>query len=356
MRLVPVLGWDLRGDDTAEALDDRLLPLLRAIASSKSLAGAVKERGISYRAAWGLLRDYGKKFGEPLALLERGRGATLTACGRRLVGIEDGATRRLARLLPQLEATVGAQAPAGRKHADRQRLRLAASHDLLLAGLVAELPAGYGLTLDVAFMGSVHAIKEFVNGHVDLAGFHFPLRGQQRQARQAVLAGLRARGDRLICLADRDQGLILPSGNPLKVRNLADVVRRRLRFVNRQPGSGTRLLIDGMIEAENIARNEIVGYGNEEFTHRAVAATVASGVADVGFGVRAAAAEHKLAFVPLVQERYVFALRSKSLESVAVARLLQVLKSPLLGTLARRFTGYGIGATGSIRSVAAAWS
>jgi molybdate-binding protein len=238
---------------------------------------------------------------------------------------------------------------------DRQRLRVAASHDLLLAGLAAELPAGYGLTLDVSFMGSVHAIKEFVNGQVDLAGIHFPVRGQQRHVRQAVLGGLRARGDRLICLADREQGLILAPGNPLNVRSLADVVRRRLRFVNRQPGSGTRLLVDGIIDAEKIARNEIAGYGNEEFTHRAVAATVASGVADVGFGVRAAAAEHRLAFVPLVQERYVLALRGKTMESVAVARLLQVLKSPLFLDLARRFSGYGIGATGSVRSVGAAW-
>jgi molybdate-binding protein len=302
-----------------------------------------------------LLREYGRKFGEPLVLLERGRGATLTMLGQRLVGIEDGATRRLARLLPQLEATVGTESPAGRKKLDRQRLRVAASHDLLLAGLAAELPAGYGLTLDVSFMGSVHAIKEFVNGQVDLAGIHFPVRGQQRQVRQAVLGGLRARGDRLICLADREQGLILAPGNPLNVRSLADVVRRRLRFVNRQPGSGTRLLVDGIIDAEKIARNEIAGYGNEEFTHRAVAATVASGVADVGFGVRAAAAEHRLAFVPLVQERYVLALRGKTMESVAVARLLQVLKSPLFLDLARRFSGYGIGATGSVRSVGAAW-
>ena len=96
MRVVPALVWNLEGE-SVEALDARLLPLLQAIAASASLAAAVVDCRISYRAAWGLLREYQRKLGEPLVLLERGRGASLTPSGERLIGAERAATRRLAR-------------------------------------------------------------------------------------------------------------------------------------------------------------------------------------------------------------------------------------------------------------------
>src|SRR5437773_2335057 len=80
-------------------------------AASTSLAAAVADRGISYRAAWGLLRDYERKLGEPLVLLEPGRGASLTPPGETLIGLEKAAKRRLARILPQLAGEIGS-APA----------------------------------------------------------------------------------------------------------------------------------------------------------------------------------------------------------------------------------------------------
>ncbi len=93
MKVVPALVWNLEGDDV-EALDPRLMPLLRAIAASASLVAAVAACGISYRAAWGLLRDYQHKLGAPLVLLERGRGASLTPSGERLIGAARGGAIR----------------------------------------------------------------------------------------------------------------------------------------------------------------------------------------------------------------------------------------------------------------------
>ena len=135
---------------------------------------------------------------------------------------------------------------------------------------------------------------------------------------------------RLVRFVDRDQGLILPRGNPAGIRSLRDVAANGMRFINRQRGSGTRLLIDQMIADEGIDPRSLDGYGKEEFTHPAVAATVASGGADAGIGLRAAAAEYDLAFVPLVRERYFLAVRVKDLESPAVVRLLEVLRSPAI--------------------------
>jgi putative molybdopterin biosynthesis protein len=343
MLIVPTLVWKL---DEADLLDPRLMPLLRAVAGSTSLAAAVAECGISYRAAWGLLRDYERKLGEPLVELERGRGARLTPSGERLIAVERTATRRLARVLPKLGAEIG----AARRHAERavKRLRVSASHDLLLAALAHVLSAESALQLELSFTGSLSALKEFAAGRADIAGFHVPVAGRPDWDCTSIRGGLRARRHRLVRFADREQGLILPAGNPLQVRNFRDIAGQRLRFINRQPTSGTRLLIDQLLVREGVDRSAIVGYANEEFTHRAVAATVASGGADAGFGLRAAAAEYRLVFIPQVRERYFLAVRAAAVESPAVSRLIEALRGPAFARIARKFAGYRLDAAGAV--------
>ena len=349
MRIAPSLVWQLEGE-SVETLDARLMPLLRAIAASKSLTAAIAECGISYRAAWGLLRDYQRKLGEPLVLLERGRGAGLTASGKTLIGLDATAQRRLARVLPGLAAEIGL-APGRESRAPVKPLRVAASHDLALAAIANGLTPGGGLNLELSFMGSLHALKEFAEDRADVAGFHVPISARPDSDRNLFLRYLRARHDRLLRFVDRDQGLILARGKRAPVRGLRDVAEQRLRFINRQRGSGTRLLVDQMLVEDNINPSEIIGYGNEEFTHRAVAATVASGGADAGFGLRAAAAEYRLAFVPLVRERYFLAVRAKALEKAGLVRLIQVLRSAAFAKVVRSLPGYRADAAGAIVEV-----
>jgi putative molybdopterin biosynthesis protein len=346
MRVAPTLVWMLEGE-SVEALDARLMPLLRAIAVSTSLKAAAADCRISYRAAWGLLRDYQRKLGEPLVLLERGRGATLSPSGERLIGVERSAARRLARILPGLTAEL-ASAPPAEMRATKQQLRVAASHDLALSALVTELPDRYGLSLKLSFMGSLHALREFAEGRVDVAGFHVPIGSRPDWDRALIMRDLRARRDRLIRFVDRDQGLILPRGNPMQVKSFRDIATKRLRFINRQSGSGTRLLIDQIIAYEKIDSSKLTGYDTEEFTHRAVAATVASGGADAGFGLRAAAAEHRLAFIPQARERYFLAVRAKAIDTAPVVRLVQALRSQTFARIAREFSGYRLAAPGTV--------
>jgi molybdate transport repressor ModE-like protein len=345
MQIAPRLTWDLIGD-SVEPLDPRLLPLLEAIDSSTSLAGAVAECGVSYRAAWGLLRDYERKFGVALVLLERGRGASLTAAGKRLVAAQRTAARRLARAFPALVSDIGVERQSSRTAS--VDLRVAASHDLALVALRDAMPAERGLRLEISFTGSLQAIEDFAAARADVGGFHVPTAGCETLQLKPYLKWLRARRDRLIRFVDRDQGLILPRGNPKKVRSFRDIAAKKLRFVNRQPGSGTRLLIDQMLADADIESSAIDGYRAEEFTHAAVAATVASGGADVGLGLRAAATGYQLAFVPLVRERYFFAVRAKHLETPAVTRLIDVLRSPVLAKVMRELPGYDAAATGSV--------
>ena len=136
--------------------------------------------------------------------------------------------------------------------------------------------------------------------------------------------------------------------NPAQVKSFRDIATTGQRFVNRQRGSGTRLLVDQILVDGAIDPVEINGYRTEEFTHGAVAATVASGGADAGFGLRAAAAEYQLAFVPLVRERYFLAIRAKQMESAAVTGLIAALRSPAFGRIARPLAGYQTVAAGTI--------
>ncbi len=168
------------------------------------------------------------------------------------------------------------------------------------------------------------------------------------------LRHLRPSSDRLLRFVDREQGLILPRGNPRRVRSLADVVRQKLRLVNRQAGSGTRRLVDAQLEREGLEPAELAGYVDEEFTHAAVAATIASGRADAGVGVAAAAAEYDLAFVPLVRERYYLALRAASLASPAVVALRESLKGPVFRELVGRMAGYDAEHAGELERVRSA--
>jgi molybdate-binding protein len=131
------------------------------------------------------------------------------------------------------------------------------------------------------------------------------------------------------------------------VQSLRDVAAKRLRFVNRQPGSGTRILLDRLLAGAGIAPAAIDGYGNEEFTHGAVAATVATGKADAAFGLEAAAAEHGLAFVPLAQERYLFACRRRALGGTAIRAFRRLIAGAATRAVVDRLAGYALDEPGT---------
>lgn len=348
MRLIPSLTW-LAGAPRPAPLDPRLFALLASIVAHGSLRAAADAVAMPYRSAWGLLQDMERMFGTPLVQLQRGRGATLTAGGAALLRADEAAKRRLSREFSELALDVGVPDATG-SGAAAPLLRLAASHDPALAGLQDALPAATGARLDIEFCGSREALARFRAGDVDLAGFHVV--PGDAEAAQPFLAYLRPTRDRLLRFVDRQQGLIVARGNPRRVASLTDVVGGKLRFVNRQPGSGTRALIDAQLAREGLAATNLRGYTSAEFTHGAVAATIASGHADAGFGVAAAAAEYDLGFVPVVRERYYFAVREVMLRSAAIIALRSSLAGPVFRDLVDRMPGYDATHAGRLERVA----
>jgi len=342
MKLLPQIAWT--PDDGSEPIDPRLIRLLVAIGEQGSLAAACTTAAVPYRSAWGVLREAGQRVGRPLVVMERGRGARLTPDAQAWLATHAAAMKRLGDAAFLIGEGAAAPLPP---------LRIAASHDLALAQLRDALPASGPLAMELSFMGSLDALDAYARGRVDLAGFHVSEDLVADAAMAAVRRTLRANRDRLIHFAVREQGLMLPAGNPRRVHSLGDVAAKGLAFVNRQPGSGTRMLIDAMLAREGIAHEQINGYERTENNHIAAAASVASGGADVAFGLRAAAAEYGLAFVPLARESYRFAVRLSLLRTPAMDAFIAALRGPLLRRTAARLAGYDVSRAGAAETLAA---
>lgn len=347
MRLTPSLRW-FAGATQPTAIDPRIFELLAHIASQGSLRAAAATIAMPYRSAWGLLQEMEVVFGGPLVRLERGRGAALTTDGTMLLRADEAATKRVGKELEALAVDIGPSGARARGSA-APVLHIAASHDPALVALQDAIPTAAGVKLQIEFCGSRDALARYRRGEVDLAGFHF-VPGVAASSRP-FLSFLRPSRDRLVRFVDREQGLILARARRPRVKSLGDVIRRRLRFVNRQPGSGTRLLIDAQLALEGLQAGDLRGYDKEEFTHAAVAATVASGRADVGFGVAAAAAEYDLGFVPVAREHYYLAVPEAMLRSAPIVALRHALTGPIFKELVSHMTGYDATHSGELERV-----
>lgn len=153
---------------------------------------------------------------------------------------------------------------------------------------------------------------------------------------------------KLINLAWRQQGFIVRPDNPLGIHTVADLARPGVRFINRQRGAGTRLLLDYLLRQEGIDSAAIQGYDREEYTHMAVAANVKSGTADVGLGILAAARALGLDFVPLTPERYDLVVPQATFDDNRFQELLEVLRSPEFRSAAEALGGYDLKDCGTV--------
>jgi len=155
----------------------------------------------------------------------------------------------------------------------------------------------------------------------------------------------------LVTLVHRQQGLIVARGNPKGIQGLEDLTRPDVRFVNRQRGSGTRILLDYHLQRLGIEPHQVQGYDQEEYTHLAVAAAVASGRADVGLGIAAAAQALNLDFLPLFTERYDLVVPREYMDHPLLAPLWQVLEDAAFRQDVMRLPGYDVSEMGRVREV-----
>lgn len=340
--------WQLQPGG-GQGVEPILFRVLYAMHACGSLAGAARSVQLSYRHVWGLVGKWERMFGKPLVKLSRGRGAELTPFGQKLLWAEQLVQARLA---PELES-VGQEIERALTpliEVSANRLVIRASHDLALAHLRDRLARGDDLKLDLRFLGSIDSLAALSKGHCSVAGFHFA-EGMEQAAAAMFRRYLKPRQHRLIGLATRTQGLMVAKDNPKRIHDLSDLTRTSVRLVNRQRDSGSRIEFDELLSGAGVDPAAIDGYHTEEFTHLAVAATVAGGMADVGYGIRAAAAHYGLDFIPLLTERYYLACRMQALEEPLLAKFINLLRGAELRRILASMPGYGTSITGKFYDV-----
>ncbi|MFO7662179.1 MAG: molybdopterin biosynthesis protein [Chloroflexota bacterium] len=226
------------------------------------------------------------------------------------------------------------------------------SHDLtldLIAQFLAERHAG--LRLVSANVGSLGGLVALRRGEAHLAGSHLldPETGDYNTA--YVRRYLPDQPVALVMLAGREQGWIVPPGNPKGLTGWADAARPDVSIANRQRGAGTRVLLDYELGKLGIDPAAVRGYAREEYTHLAVAAAVASGAADTGLGIQAAARALRLDFVPLAHESYELVIPRPHYESDLLRPLLILLQDGDFRAAVASMPGYEVGQMGSVRMV-----
>jgi putative molybdopterin biosynthesis protein len=203
------------------------------------------------------------------------------------------------------------------------------SHDLTLDLLSSRLAmVRPGSSLSSSNVGSLGGLIALQRREAHLAGSHL-LDGETGEYNLAdVRRVLPGRPMVVVTLVHREQGMIVPKGNPKSIRGLDDLLREDVLFVNRQKGAGTRVLLDYKLRQIGVDPSQLKGYDREEYTHLAVAATVSGGAADVGLGILGAARALNLDFVPLLQERYDLVIPREFYESDLLAPLLAIIRGP----------------------------
>ncbi len=228
------------------------------------------------------------------------------------------------------------------------------SHDLSLGVLEDCLKQrAPELKLSTTNVGSLGGLLAMKRGEAHFVGTHLldPATGAYNLA--DVRRHLKGEKIVVVHLVVRDQGLIVARGNPRGVEGLGDLKRDDVRFVNRQPGAGTRVLLDYEIGRLGIEPSQIKGYEREEFTHMAVAVAVASGLADCGLGVKSAALALDLDFIPVAREEYDIVVRRDFFESPVGRTVLDVIHSDGFRAAVEALGGYDASRSGTVKEIPA---
>ena len=321
----PVLMLESAGKSHASTDLSSIANLLREVQRGKTIQSAAEALDVSYRTLWNQLKVAEKALGTPLLLSIKGHGSKLSPAAESFLNSVAEMERRfdrvsqdeVRRLSGELSSLINPR-PV--------RWVFCSSSDPLIEQVIDGLAH-----IDYQTMGSGQALERLLSGDADIAGFHLPDQDSLLQ----VQAHLKSAGMMAYPLMRRTQGLMVATGNPLRIKKLADLARPEVRFINRQKGAGTRLLLDTLMEKEGIGSDRIRGYRHEEFTHTAVATAIVAGTADAALGLKYIAAQFHLGFVPLEEETFYLAMSPKTHASKPIQKFIQSLQA-----LAAKQVGY----------------
>jgi molybdate-binding protein/DNA-binding transcriptional regulator YhcF (GntR family) len=227
-------------------------------------------------------------------------------------------------------------------------IRIVGSHDLALNILLDLLRQRVkGLQIDVTHAGSLGGLIALQEERADLAGTHLLDEETGEYNYPYVKRILPGRKLAVINLSFRIQGLMFAKGNPKKIKGLEDLKRPDITFVNRQEGSGTRVLLDLQLKRQGISPFDIKGYEKEYDTHLAVASHISHGNADVGLGIEASAISCGLDFMPMFRERYDLVIPMANYRSARFTPMLEIIGSDEFKKIVNGVGGYDTSQTGT---------
>ncbi|HLV76802.1 MAG TPA: substrate-binding domain-containing protein [Marinobacter sp.] len=340
-------AWVFR-TESDELFEPALLHLLENIRDTGKLTTAAAAAGVSYRHAWNLLKRGTDIFGLPLVEMRKGQGSTLSALGEKLLWADQ---RVKARLGPQMESMASELNDQIRQllAASEPTLRLHASHGYAVA-LLPEFSDQ--IKINLQYRNPEEALSALNRGECDLASFHVPtdpLLGRQiLDHYQHLLADNQ---HQVIRFVTRREGLMLRKGSHDHIHTLHDLKNSQLSFISRDRHSGTRILFNLLLQQQGLAEDSINRTSQKEYTHTAIAAFVASGMADVGFGVQASADQFGLRFIELAREHYLLLFRKDRLAPATLLPLLNLLRSPRFIDRILEVPGYAPDYPGEITSL-----
>lgn len=223
------------------------------------------------------------------------------------------------------------------------------SHDNTIDVLANELKCRDSrIHLSSSNVGSLGGLMAVRRGQAHFAGSHLLDTSSGDYNYSYIENYLQGTPVRLVQLAKRQQGLLLRPGNPNNIRGIEDLLRSDVRYINRQNGSGTRILFDYALRQSGVAADAIAGYDQEEFTHMAVAVSILSGRADAGMAIYASAKALGLDFIPVAEERYDLVIAEAGWQDPKIQLVLDIIRSQTFRKMVTELGGYEVSASGTL--------
>lgn len=291
--------------------------LLKSVEQGKTLAAAAKDLNVSYRTVWNELKEAEQELGCKFLDRIKGHGSRITPAGRLLISSLERLDLQLAGETQRLADDIGMKLANHIKKKFDQFI-FCSSNDPLI-----ELISPKFDEIEFETMGSGHALDRLLEEKASIAGFHV----SDPQEIKGIQDHLQRRNLTVVPLMQRVQGLILAKRNPLKIKSVRDLARPEVRFINRQKGAGTRLLLDRLLEREGLKTKQIKGYAHEEFTHNAIATSILAGQADAGMGLQYIAKEYGLHFIPIETETFYLAMKPQLRENKTIRAFIKSVQN-----------------------------